>query len=339
MADAFNDVPLDLSAASAAALADLQAEAPATPATPEASEPAAQASEQAEPEVEASPTAEAQAETPTLQEETPEEAQPTPEEVKKWTLRAAGKTLELTEDELVRRAQMGIDYEQKTQRLAAQEKVVQTQLSEVQRQQTDLLKIVRDPQKLEVLRQQVQRQMGLPDDPNEVVTAAQAAHIVQAQLEQAVAELQARQEAQNFTQQVAALESDYKSQVSRHVTALAARFPLLAEAHDDLQAVLLTDVSTQIDRDNPPDDVHTVLDLLTKSAEKKEAKIRTVVDTHKKMAAVRQAKLERPAARPEPPGGQGIRPAPATSSPKLGSRELTAIVTAELQEAFSKASR
>jgi hypothetical protein len=344
--DAINDAPLNLSAASAAALADLTGSA--TPPTAEAT-PVVEVEAPATPaeEVEATPSPEE----PTLQAEgqeevTEEEEEPTitpppPEEVKKWSVKARGKTLELSEAELLQRASMGIDYETKTQRLAAQAKQVEQVATALQQREQVLLDALTNPAKLEALRQQVQEHLGIPSDPSEVLTAEQAATLVHKQLQGMEQRVMAQQmaleqerQALQFEREVETLQETYERDLRAHVVGdIMKAFPVL-DAIDDLETVLKLDVARAVNGEFP-DDITRVKALLTQAAEKRAGKLTAKLDTHKKMEAVRAAKLTKPATRIEPPGGGGVRPTPSTQSMKLGDPQLTAAAVADLAAAFA----
>lgn len=344
--DAINDAPLNLSAASAAALADLQATAP-TPAPPEGPAEVPEAAPVAEPAQEAAPlTLSEESNAPEGDPEAPvadpePEAAPTPaEEAKKWSIRAAGKTVELTEEELVRRAQMGIDAEQKWQAAAARERELR-QAAETLAQRENILKqIVMDPEKLEGLRKHMQAQFGLPEDPTEVVTAAQAVQMVQRQLDQQATQLRAEMEQRAFEREVETLASTYENTVANTVAQVLKAHPVL-DAYEDLAAVLKLDVAKQLQA-NPTDDIREVTRMMEQAASRRASKLQTTIDNHKKMVAVRAAKgqepspVPKPTSRIDPPGGTGVRPTPTPQGLKLGDPRLTQSIVAELQEAFNR---
>ena len=346
MADAFSDVQVDLSAASAAAIADLQATAPTTPTQSEVEATTAQSESAAPVEEAASQTlpegqaVEAAPETDEVDPEAP--TAPSPEQdVKKWTVKASGKTVELTEDELVRRAQMGLDAERKWQQAAHKERELQQGFEALMQRESMLKQVVMDPAKLEQLRKTVQTQFGLPEDGDEVITAQQAVQMVQKQLEQQATQLRAESEARAFEREVHSLTVNYETQVANTIAQIAKDHPVLVDAFDDLSTVLRLDVARQLQA-NPTADINDVTKLMTQAARARATRLTATIDNHKKMATVRAAKgqepstVARPAARIDPPGGQGVRPTPTPAGLKLGDPRLTQSVVAELQEAFNR---
>ena len=347
MADAFSDVQVDLSAASAAAIADLQATAPTTPtqseveATTTATELAAPVEEAASQTQLAESVEGTDPEAPVADPEVTDDPTPAQPDVKKWTVKASGKTVELTEDELVRRAQMGLDAERKWQQAAHKERELQQGFEALMQRESMLKQVVMDPAKLEQLRKTVQTQFGLPEDGDEVITAQQAVQMVQKQLEQQATQLRAESEARAFEREVDSLTVNYETQVANTIAQIAKDHPVLVDAFDDLSTVLRLDVARQLQA-NPTADINDVTKLMTQAARARATRLTATIDNHKKMATVRAAKgqepstVARPAARIDPPGGQGVRPTPTPAGLKLGDPRLTQSVVAELQEAFNR---
>ncbi len=320
-------------AASALALADLQAA------------PAAEAPVEATPAVE---TPAAEAATP-AEDAKPAEAAPAEEPSLKFELKVKGQTQVLTRDELIEMAQKGVDYTQKTQSVAENQRQVLAAAELLQQREREIAEFLRDPQRVAAYTAQFQQQAA-ETDPNDIPTQAQVIAQLRAQqatlleqMDRKVAEAEQRAQARAFETEVAEKRQGYEGELTKTIGSLQEKFPAL-DAYDakDLDRVLRADIAEKVAAKiaqfpETAVSMEEVKALLIDAAKSRAERAQTRIDNHVKMSAVRAAKLTRTGI--EPAGGAVAVPL-ASAVPakpvKLGSRELLDQVTADINALFKK---
>lgn len=332
-----------ISAASAAAMDDLRtAPIPTAENTAaDTSEPQAPVAAEVAPSTEAPTTTE---EVKTTEEPTAEgEKQPqsTPEE-EELELIHNQQGVKLPKSEVLKLAQKGFDYTQKTMRLAEERKAFDaerlTAQAEVQRQLLMLKDTLTNPDSLRELVQWAAQQQGVDMTDRQADQAAaqmspqQVQSMVQSQIQRlehqmgtAVARVQHELETNR-------LEKEYSAQVNTHLKSLTtAKYPVLQDV-EGVEKLLKEEVAGQvkalIDADpNREIPMEQTLKMLEKAAERRALKIEARFKDRLKETAVKRAEIINKGI--EPAGGQIPKPAPGPT-PKLGSKELTALVYQDL---------
>lgn len=330
---------LNLTDASAGALADIAA-ANATPDPTPAAAPVAAPADPA-PAAPAAPTpspAAASAQPQAAEPATPADPTPPAPTADKWVLKRRGQEVEITDREEVRRlAEQGFDYSQKTADLSQQRKAFEQQVAETRAWLANPANLKAYLAQLET----VQPPAAPAADPNDVPTRGEVEQKAQALL----AETQ-RQTTQLVNQallqaETSRYEQEYRGEVNRTISTLVQeKFPILQDV-EKVDKLLMDDVAEQVKArvELHPDQIvgiDEVKGLLAKAAEKRADKLQARIREHMKMEAVRAAKVVQQS--PEPAGGPP--PAP-TSQPayKLGDPRLTDSIIKELQDAFDRAGR
>lgn len=322
-------------AASAGALADLQAPVAETPA------------EEAKP-AEATETAD-----PVVTEESAkpaEQAAPDTSNDLRFELKVKGQTQVLSRDELIEMAQKGVDYTQKTQKVAESERQVLAAAELLQQREREIAEFLRDPDRVRAWTAQLQQEaVATNADPNDIPTQASVIaqlraqqREMQAQMDGKVQEVEQRINQRLFEADVAEKRQDYEGQLSKTIGGLVEKFPAL-DAYDskDLDKILRSDIAEKVAAKIAqfPDtavSMDEVKAMLVDAAKSRSDRAQARIDNHVKMSAVRAAKLTRSGI--EPAGGAVADPIPAVpaKSPKLGSRELLDSVTADINALFKK---
>lgn len=311
-------------AASQAALTDLEA----TAATP--------------------PVAETPPETPLAPEVPP--APPDEPSSLKFELKVKGQTQTLTRDELIEMAQKGVDYTQKTQRVADQERQVLAAAQMLQQREQEIATFLRDPARVRTYVASLQTEAEAASvDPSDIPTQAQVVAQLKAQQAQMQQEMQAQVTASEerintrlFEAEVAEKRTVYEGELIKTIGGLVEKFPSL-DTYDakDLDRILRADIADKVaakiaaypDRAVSMEEVKT---LLVEAAKVRSDRTEAKIQDHIKMTAVRAAKLTRGGI--EPAGGaplQSLAP-PPVKSPKLGSQELLNSVIADVNAAIAK---
>lgn len=331
-----------LSAATAGALQDIAAQ-PADP-TPVVDTPAPAADV---PEVvAASPAPEtpvaSEVPAPAADESATTPAAATAAAIRELTLKYKGQDMTLPEDQVVKLAQQGWDYTQKTQALAEQQRQLQASQAQLQQQQSDLEAVLSDKGKLQqlVMWAAQQAEPGTVQDPLDIPTAQQVQALVQAQLQATRAELEQVTKAEiarsQFQLETNRMETEFTAQFRNHVDQLTSQLPILKDRSHltaDLKAYGANYLKARLETEGPlanitPQDVFAQVGKeATRIAKLEQARI----DNHVKASLVRQQTVV----------GKGIEPAggvpPAATPPqayKLGSKELRAQAIADLQKAW-----
>lgn len=325
---------LNLTDASAGALADIQAAntapdptpaaPPAAPADPAPAAPAAAAPPPAEP---AQPPA-----------ADPAPADPAPAPTDKWVLKRKGQEVEITDREELRRlAEQGFDYSQKTADLSQQRRAFEQQVAETRAW-------LANPANLKAYLAQLEtvQPPPAPDaDPNDVPTRAEVEQKTQALLAETQRQTTTLVQQALLQAETSRYEQEYRGEVNRTISTLVQdKFPLLQDV-DKIDKLLMDDVAEQVRArvELHPDQVvgiDEVKGLLAKAAEKRADKLQARIREHLKMETVRAAKLT--AQSPEPAGGPPPAPTPPPNF-KLGDPRLTQSIVEELQQAFDRAGR
>lgn len=269
-----------------------------------------------------------------------------------WKLKRNGQVVELTDAEEVRRlAEQGYDYTQKTQKVSARERELNALqeriLAERQAEQARMREFLGNKEivraYLDELEAATPASASPQGNPNEeLVTVAQAQALAQRAAVEAATRLQAEERAR-MTQAVEAARlksqtESYQKQLNETIAGVVKAHPELGDI-DGISRLLLDDIApTVIARIQEAPNVEVpfeeVAALLTEKAAARAAKEQARLKRYADMALVRAAK-EKPKVQPAPPGGSA--PAVSATPPrplKLGSRELTQSVTAELEAAF-----
>lgn len=315
----------DFSSASAAALADIEAASAEPVGSPE-------------PAPDPTPTA-APDEPPTPAEPETPAAQPTDEELElKWN----GQQLKFKREDVVKLAQQGFDYTQKTQALAQKEREWEQRLADTQAryqaEQAALRQALTDPNQVralwERLQGQTQAQPGV--DPNDVPTVAQMRQALQleAQRMQQATEQRIQQVAAQTMAQIesARLETDYTQAAEQTIGQLVERHGIL-KAVEDIEVLLRQDAWKAIQAKHAVDPSYApskedVTQALAQAAERRAGRLGEQIKTHERTAIARSAKLTTHGT--EPPGGRAVTPVPSAKA-KLGSRELTSAAIEDVE--------
>lgn len=327
---------LDLRAASSEALNDLQTSTvpPAEPAAVETAPPVdtpALSTPEGE-ETPAVPTAQVDTSQPPAAEETA---------TQKWVINRKGQQVEITDpNEVQNLIRQGYDYTQKTMELAEQRRLVEAQLLQARTWLNNPSNVREYLQRLEAANPQPPAPQA--PDPESLVTAAE----VQAQLRASMVQAQQTmaQQAQHMVQsalleaETARYTQEYSGVVQQTMQSLInEKFPILQDV-EKVDRLILDDVAEKVKARVllEPEHVATIDEvkkLMVASAEARAGKLNARLQNHLKMEAVRAAKLTDKGA--EPKGGAPPVPE-ADPKHKLGSKELTHSVIAELQAAFDK---
>ena len=302
---------MDLSAASAGALTDL--EVPATPADSSAAAPDA--------------AAQPQAPSPTDPSTGPADSSDLLElKVKDKVERIS---LSKERDKLVELAQKGLDYTQKTQLAADERRQIEQYAQALAAREQQLVEFLRDPVRVTQYAQQLLAQQSpqAAQDPNAVATVAEVQQTLQQELARVRAESQQHVAAALFQADVARYQGEYQADLLKTVRDATEKFPILdsvADNPEELLELLKGDLARKGLQPTSIDEARKIFgDLAKARADRLHAK---VVD-HSKMEAVRAAKLVKSG--PEPPGGGA--PAPKPSNFKLGDPRLTAAAIDDME--------
>lgn len=305
-----------------AAAVDTPAPAAATPAPTEGQSPVADTQETPAPAAQATPATEQPA--------TPSTA---------WTFTRKGQQVTITDpkqaEELIRQ---GFDYTQKTMELAEQRRQLEAQARAVLTNR-ELLK-----QQLAYLEaQQGPVVTPAPADrptqpaPDDLINVQQTQQLIQAQLREAEARMQAQAQRAVLEAETARYTEEYRGSVSKTLAAVTERFPLLKDI-EKVDKLILDDVSDKVAAQIQlePEKVVSIDDvnkLIVEVAERRHNRLHARLQEHQKMQAVRAAKVQQQGI--EPAGGQ---PPAAEPEPvyKLDDPRLTEQVIRELSAAFSR---
>lgn len=244
-----------------------------------------------------------------------------PEELKTYKITVDGQEMEVTEADLKAGHMRHRDYTQKTQRVAEKERqlLADQQKWEQERVQinTYLNEIDQFLRDQEAIKAYQERAFGytpspaaMPQmDPNQPITAAQAAEIsrynaeqVRLTTERQLAEIrQAALDAQNrVTQsQNAVVRERMASEIDTHVSSMLDKYPVLKK-FEGIEDELIGEAARYM----PTDRKGTLEDAkarLSEAAERRMATIRTIAEEEKKQSAIKAAQLKKNST--EAPGG------------------------------------
>lgn len=250
--------------------------------------------------------------------------------------------VKLPKSEVLKLAQKGFDYTRKTMSLAEERRAFDaerlTAQAEIQRQLLVLKDTLTDPNSLRELVQWAAAQQGMELTDQQAAQAAasvtpqQAQQMISSQvqrLEQQLGTAVARAQHEIETNR---LEKEYSATINTHLLNLTtAKYPVLQDV-EGIDRLLREEVGAQVKslidadptREIPMDQT---LKMLEKAAERRAAKIESRFKERLKETAVKQAKLTSTGI--EPAGGGAPKPTPG-ATPKLGSKELTALVYQDL---------
>lgn len=258
----------------------------------------------------------------------------------KHTIKWNGQEHQLTQEELIEKAQMGFDYTQKAQHVAQQRKLVE-QVAAVlasEKQRVDQLLSNR-----EALARHLESLAPPPDAPapDEVPTIEQAQALIKEQVEAARKAILEDVESKQFALENARMVTHFRSEIDTSIKDIAGKFPVLSEylEPEDVAGLLRSAAAKFVNdavQSNPQEAVPitAVKDAMVKAATARVTKIEKKIADQRKMQVVRDAKLTKEGI--EAPGGTAPPPV-APVKHKLGSKELTQSVIEELNAAFSKA--
>jgi len=256
-----------------------------------------------------------------------------PAEAKRiWKLQRKGQEVEISDEEEVRRlAQMGFDYTRKTQEVADYERRLRDEAQK-------LVTHFSNADNLRAALAALERATPAPpppSDPNDVPTVQTVQTLIASEVAAARAQLQREQ----LEAETARYTQEYTAEVDTTLKSLITdKFPRLGDV-DKIEKLIMDDVSEEVAARVAADPrkvvpMGEVKAMIVASATRRHDKLTARDKEHEKMRLVREAKLTTKGT--EPPGGAAAPPAASTKPMKLGSKDLTAAVTAELQAAFSK---
>lgn len=315
-------MPMDLSSASAGALADIEAANAGTPSGAPAAAPAATAPP---PSVDGQP---APAADPT--------ASPLTQPPADLELVWRGQTIKVPLEQARTLAQQGYDYTQKTQAIADQQRQLQAMQAQMAQREEQWRQALNNPDLVKQHYEALLQSHGQSVDPNEIPTMAQMQQALKAEAsriqQQTQEQIQQAVDRARASMETARLESDYTQAADSTLSAVKEAHPIL-DTIDDVEVLIRQDAWKALaaraasDPEFAPSkaDVQKALQTAAKTrAEKLEAKIKD----HEKMAVARQAKLTTQGI--EPPGGKAVTPQPSPKH-KLGSKDLTAAAIADIE--------
>lgn len=289
------------------------------------------------------PETQLQAETPAPEAQAaPVTPEPTPA-ADLFKIKYNGQEIELTRDKVIELAQQGQDYTQKAQTVAQQRRLVE-QLGQVLN--TERSRVAGMLQDRAALRAHLESLGPDPSeqsqiDPNEGLTVEQGKQMLAQEIAQAKQTILQEVQEATFKAETTRLEQGYRNEVDSTVKKLMTDMPQLTEWLDaDAVDTTIRRAAAKFVADsiqaNPYEavSIDAVKNAMTQAATAQLQRIEKKIEDQKKMQAVRDAKLTKQGI--EAPGGA----APVTQEPqkfKLGDRNLTQSVIAELNAAFSKA--
>lgn len=243
---------------------------------------------------------------------------PTEEEL--FEVKVAGKTFKVPRSEVVSGYQRQQDYTRKTMEAAEQRKAWEAERQQVYARVEELKTWLSNPANLQTYLQQVTQQRGY-EDPNSPLTAAQAEHLVQARfaqqqqildqkLSQKEVEIEQRQQAQSYLQD---LNATVKGLLDTHSE---------LKSIDGIDALLYKDVAAM-----QPGSLDDAKAMFATAAKARADKLQAHFTELQKRSATQTAKLQRGI---EPPGGAGVPAAPSQTFKRLGDPDLLKSVVDEL---------
>jgi hypothetical protein len=261
----------------------------------------------------------------------------TPAEIKReLELTWRGQRIKVAEEEAISLAQKGYDYSQKTAELSKFREELATERAQLEKQAADLRNVLSDPAQLKQLVQWAAEQQPEPLDPNSGLTAQQTEQMIQQNLQVMQRQVQTDIKRAQLELETNRLEQEFTGAINGHLKATLDRHPVLQDV-DGMDQLLrkeaLTYQQSQLAA-NPHKEItlQEILGVMSKAAERQANKIEARFTNMLKAQAVKQSTV---ISKGIDPGGSApiVQAAP---DPRLGSKELRALVEADVRAAMSR---
>lgn len=234
-------------------------------------------------------------------------------------LTVAGRQLKLNRQQLREFAQKGVDYTRKTMELAQHRKAFEQEYAEARAYITaELAKLPKGGQPTPQAAEPSQI------DPNDIPTINQVQQLLDQKLKEAQQEYDKKLAKSRYEMEFQKFQNEYSTGINSHLNAVKTKFPDIADI-PGVDMILRQNVGAIVAQ-NPTDDMNVVRALIDSEAEKIAGVIKAKIERETKSRAVAAAARKTT----EPPGGSIARTPTDAKPAKLGSKELTAQVIADL---------